>query len=148
MTELNADASLIARGHGATSCTDITGFGFLGHAYQMAEASGVSMEIRVEKVPKLDGVLQYAAMGLLSGATYANRKYVGGAVEFDDGVKLAEQDLLFDPQTSGGLLVSCPQDRAQEMMARAQETLSTPCAIVGRILERTDGPRIRVRERA
>ncbi len=145
MATLNRDAARIARDCGAASCTDVTGFGFLGHAYQMAEAGGVSMEIWVEKVPKLDGVLQYAAMGLLSGATYANRKYVGGAVEFDGDIELAQQDLLFDPQTSGGLLVSCPQDRAHDMIARGQDVLSTPCAIVGNVLEYSEDSRIKVR---
>jgi selenide,water dikinase len=145
MRTLNADAASIVRDGGATSCTDVTGFGLLGHAVQMARASGVSMEIYMDEVPKLHGVLEYAAMGLLSGATYSNRKYVGEAVDFDPDIEEREQDLLFDPQTSGGLLISCPQDRAQDMIEQAKTTLSTPCAIVGRVTERQTETRIAVR---
>jgi len=147
MRTLNADASYIAREGGATSCTDVTGFGLLGHALQMARASGVSLEIYMDEIPRLDGVLEYAAMGLLSGATYSNREYVGKAVSFDPDIEQREQDLLFDPQTSGGLLISCPQDRAQDTIARAKTELSTPCAIVGMVTEGKTEMRITVRRR-
>lgn len=146
MSALNADASRIARECGATSCTDVTGFGLLGHALQMARASGVSMEFNVDALPRLDGVLDYAAMGLLPAATYSNRAYVGDAVRFDDDIALAEQDLLFDPQTSGGLLIACRQDKADDAMARAREVLPTRCAAVGRVTEATTQPVIRVRK--
>ena len=148
MSTLNAEASLLAREFGASSCTDITGFGFLGHVWQMARASGASIETYVDSVPRLDGVLEYAAMGLLSGAAYANREYVGEAVEFDENVELAEQDLLFDPQTSGGLLLSCPEGVAQEFIDRAASILTTPCAVVGRVTETDGKSSIRVRRRA
>jgi len=146
MSALNKDASAIARECGATACTDITGFGFLGHTYQMAKASGVSMEFYIDAIPKLDGVLEYAAIGLLSGAAYSNRKYAGDAVEFDDDIQLAEQDLLFDPQTSGGLLISCSQDKAREIIERATKTLSTPCGIVGKVLKKMEKPIIRIKK--
>ena len=145
MRTLNADASFIAREGGATSCTDVTGFGLLGHAVQMAKASGVSLEIYMDEIPRLDGVLEYAAMGLLSGATYSNREYVAETVDFDPDIEQWEQDLLFDPQTSGGLLISCPQDRAQDMIEQAKRKLSTPCAMVGVVTERQTETRITVR---
>ncbi len=145
MATLNAEAARLARECGAAACTDVTGFGFLGHALQMARASGVSLEIHVNNLPRLDSVLKFAAMGLLAGATYTNRKYVGGAVAFGNDVELAEQDLLFDPQTSGGLLVACPAEEAQRMVSLAESMLATPCAIVGRVLERAQGPAIRVK---
>ena len=144
MSALNREACQLALDFGAASCTDVTGFGLLGHAIQMAAASGVSMEIWIDKVPKLSGAVEFAEMGLLSAAAYANREYVGDRVEFAEDVSLAEQDLLFDPQTSGGLLVCCPQDKAQAALDRAKELLSTPCAIVGRVLARTEAPRINV----
>ena len=84
----------------------------------MAKASGVSIEIHIQEVPRFDGALEFASMGLLPGAAYSNREYVGSAVEFDDDIELAEQDLLFDPQTSGGLLISCPETKARQMMAQ------------------------------
>ncbi|MFH1732710.1 MAG: selenide, water dikinase SelD [Planctomycetota bacterium] len=145
MSALNADASRIARECGATSCTDVTGFGLLGHALQMARASGVSMEFNVDALPRLDGVLDYAAMGLLSAATYSNRAYVGDAARFDDDIALAEQDLLFDPQTSGGLLISCPHGKAEEAIRRGRERLSTPCAVIGTVTETEGETRIRIR---
>ena len=145
MSALNRDAAVIAGEYGANSCTDVTGFGLLGHAYQMAKAGGVSMEIYMDAVPRLDGVVEYAAMGLLSGAAYSNRKYVGDKVKFNEDIQLAEQDLLFDPQTSGGLLISCPQDKAQEMIERATRILSTPCGIVGGVLEKDEKSVIKVK---
>jgi selenide,water dikinase len=113
MATLNRDAAAMARECGATACTDVTGFGFLGHAMQMAKASEVTLEMRMDAVPSLDGVLEFASMGLLAGAAYSNRQYAENSVEFADDITLAEQDLLFDPQTSGGLFFSCPADRAQ-----------------------------------
>jgi selenide,water dikinase len=144
MATLNAEASRLALECGATACTDVTGFGLLGHALQLARASGVSLEIRLEALPRLDGVLEYAATGLLAGATYANRKYVGEAVEFADDVALAEQDLLFDPQTSGGLLLTCPAEGAEGFLKAAAERLTTPCAIIGSAAEAGRTPGIRV----
>jgi len=148
MSTLNAEASRIALEYGVVSCTDVTGFGLLGHAYQMARASGVSMEININDMPKLEGALEYAAMGLLSAATYTNREYVGAAAEFDGDIQLPEQDLLFDPQTSGGLLIACPEDRAERMMARMKKVLSTPCGVVGSVAEPTGTPTIRVKRSA
>ena len=148
MSTLNAEASRIARKHAATSCTDVTGFGLLGHAYQMAEASEVSMEIWMEDVPRPDGVLSFAAMALLSGAAYANREYAASATEFADDIELAEQDLLFDPQTSGGLLIACPEDEAQQLIYDAKKALPTPCAVVGTLTERQAETRMLVRRRS
>ena len=145
MSTLNADASQIARKYGATSCTDITGFGFLGHVYQLAGASSVSLDVYFDSIPRLPDVLEYAAMGLLSGAVYSNRKYVGDNVEFDKDIELAEQDLLFDPQTSGGLLFSCPEANLEEMMKSREQFLSTPCKLVGKVLAKADKPVIRVK---
>ncbi len=145
MSTLNADASRIARKYGATSCTDITGFGFLGHVYQLAGASGVSLDVYFDSIPRLPDVLEYASMGLLSGAVYSNRKYVGDNVEFDKDIELAEQDLLFDPQTSGGLLFSCPEANLEEMMKSREQFLSTSCKLVGKVLAKADKPVIRVK---
>lgn len=148
MSTLNKAAAQIALDYGATACTDITGFGLLGHAYQMAKASQVAMEIWFDRVPLLDGVLDYAGMGLLSAAAYANRKYVGEEVMFDDQVELAEQDLLFDPQTSGGLLIALPEKNADAALESAQDNLGTPCQIIGRITEPSNTPKIIVRKSA
>ena len=146
MSTLNQTAAQIALEHGAAACTDVTGFGFLGHAFQMAQASKVSLEIWFDHFPKLDGVLEYAAMGLLSAAAYANRKYVGENVTFDSNIELAEQDLLFDPQTSGGLLIALPENQARLALETAQKNLTTPCQIIGKITETSRTPGIIVRK--
>ncbi len=144
MAALNAGASRLALECGARACTDVTGFGLLGHAMQMARAGGVSLDLWSDRIPRLEGVLEYAATGLLAGAAYANRKYVGEAVAFADEVTLAEQDLLFDPQTSGGLLIACGQAEADTLAAMAEEQLTTQCAIVGRVREKDKAPTMRV----
>jgi len=145
MSTLNAAAARIALDCGARSCTDITGFGLLGHAMQMAKAAGVTLDIAVDRLPKLDGAIEYAGMGLLSSAAYANRKYVNDAAAFDEDITRAEQDLLFDPQTSGGLLIACPRDRVKHLLERAGEKLTTPYGTAGTVRESRQGPLIRVR---
>ena len=83
-------------------------------------------------------------MGLLSGATYSNRKYAGDVVAFAADIELAEQDLLFDPQTSGGLLLACPGEQADELLSRLDESVDTACSIIGHVVEKTDEALIRV----
>jgi selenide, water dikinase len=145
MAALNARAAELARRCGARCVTDVTGFGLLGHAMQLARASGVALEIGVEGIPLLEGALGFAEQGLLSAAAYSNRAYVGDAVRFDDEVTLPVRDLLFDPQTSGGLLICCPVSRAAEFMGWAGEELATACGVVGRVVEAAAGPLITVR---
>jgi selenide,water dikinase len=144
MATLNRKAAELAREFNLSCATDITGFGLLGHAMQLARASCVALQIDVAAVPFLDGALGFADQGLLSAAAYNNRAYAKEAVAFDDDITLAEQDLLFDPQTSGGLLLCCPQSRAAAFLARARDSLDTACGVVGRVLKQSDGPLIRV----
>jgi selenide,water dikinase len=146
MAELNRKAAELARHFAVRCATDVTGFGLLGHALQLARASGVALELSVSGIPLLEGAKSFAEQGLLSAAAYNNRAYAGSAVQFDGDVTLAEQDLLFDPQTSGGLLVCCPASRASELLARAQRELNTACGIVGRVVAPDGGPIIRVRK--
>ncbi len=148
MMALNAKAAELARRCEADCATDITGFGFLGHAMQLACASGVALEVGFDGVPILDGAHGFAELGLLSAAAYTNRDYVGDAVEFDEDVPLAARDLLFDPQTSGGLLICCPPSQAARLVSWARAELPTPAGIVGRVVEASGQPLIRVRKRA
>ncbi len=137
MATLNATAARLARAHGATACTDITGFGFLGHAAQLANASGVSLDIDLTAIPFLEDAQEFAATGLLSAATYANRRHNANAVRFDAGIAQACEDLLFDPQTSGGLLIALPAERADAFMVDASRELTTSHAIVGCVTNQT-----------
>jgi selenide,water dikinase len=145
MATLNAKAAALARRCGAACATDVTGFGLLGHALQLARASGVALEMGCGGAPLLDGALGFAEQGLLSAAAYRNRDYVGDAVRFDDDVPLAARDLLFDPQTSGGLLICCPADRLEDLVAWAHAELSTSFGVVGRVVAAGTGPLIAVR---
>jgi len=142
MAALNASAADAAQETGVNACTDVTGFGFLGHAREMAEASGVGLVIDSGTVPLLPMVYDFAAMGLLPAGAHANRCFLGEAVLIEEAVPLAIADLLFDPQTSGGLLISVPQDRAEKLLA-ALETRGVRAAAVGRVVEDHPG-RIRV----
>jgi selenide,water dikinase len=144
MAALNRTASQIATQMTLKSCTDITGFGLLGHASQMARESNVCFEIGFDAIPQLDKAAEFAGMGLLSGATYSNRKYAGDVVAFAADIELAEQDLLFDPQTSGGLLLACPGEQADELLSRLNESVDTACSIIGHVVEKTDEALIRV----
>jgi len=135
MAALNDQAADLAKQYGVRCATDITGFGLLGHAMQLARASGVALEIGISGIPLLDGALGFAEQGLLSAAAYSNRSYVGDSVRFDEEVPLAARDLLFDPQTSGGLLLCCPPSRAGELTARLREQLPTPTGVIGRVIE-------------
>jgi selenide,water dikinase len=148
MAALNSKAAELARRCGATCSTDITGFGLLGHAMQLARASGVALELGADGVPLLDGAAGFAEQGLLSAAAYTNRDYAGDAVRFDDDVTLPLRDLLFDPQTSGGLLICCPPARVSDLLEWASTELPTPCGVVGRVVEADNAPLISVRKRA
>jgi selenide,water dikinase len=143
MAALNAEAARLAAAHGVRAATDVTGFGLLGHALQLARASDVTLEFHVDALPRLDGVRDFAALGLLSAAAYGNRAYVGEAVEFAEGIALADQDLCFDPQTSGGLLLACPAERASALVAELGRA-AAGSAIVGRVVPAAGATRLRV----
>jgi selenide,water dikinase len=118
MTLLNSAASALASKVGVRAATDITGFGLIGHGIEMAEASGVRLVIDFGQVPLFSGALAYANMGTFPGGTLDNQKFFGDRVEFAAGITDAEQLLLFDAQTSGGLLLAVPGDRIDEMGER------------------------------
>jgi selenide,water dikinase len=95
-------------------CTDVTGFGLLGHAREMALASGVTLEIAVDRVRFLPGALEYARAGAIPGGLNNNREFASCAVEAPPGIPREIEDLLYDPQTSGGLLIAMPEGDAAE----------------------------------
>jgi selenide, water dikinase len=133
MTELNARAAEAIRPLEPNAVTDVTGFGLLGHAYEMAERSGVSIVLEAEALPALPGALAAARRGLVTGGDQRNREYVAGAVDLGE---LAEEvaALAFDPQTSGGLLVSLPPERSA-VLAAAFDGDGLFLARVGRVEE-------------
>ena len=117
MRTLNQDASLaLKQVEGVHACTDITGFGLAGHASQMAAASSVTLAIDSSRLPLLDGVLALAGENR-SGGMATNREHFAGGIEIDEPVSTALRDLLFDPQTSGGLLVTVDPRTAESTLA-------------------------------
>ena len=137
MTHLNRSASEAMVSVGVSACTDVTGFGFLGHLYEMVKFSGVSAEIDSSAFKLLPDAKEYASMGLLPAATYDNVDYAGEAVEFpkefDEDLKM----LLFDPQTSGGLLIAVPEEKLPELLSKLAEKGEPWVQVVGKIKEGT-----------
>jgi selenide,water dikinase len=120
---------------GAHAATDVTGFALMGHAWEMARASGVTFEIDSASVPLIPGALELAAAGLLTSGDKTNRRYVGEDIHVGDGVSKELNSLLFDPQTAGGLLISVEEARAAELLSRLRETYAD-AALIGRVRER------------
>jgi selenide,water dikinase len=116
-------------------CTDVTGFGLLGHAREMALASGVTLEIDAGRLRFLPGALDYARAGTITGGLHNNREFVSCAVEAPAGMQREIEDLLYDPQTSGGLLIAMPENDAAEF-ERSLEGAHR----IGRVLTRGEKP--------
>jgi selenide,water dikinase len=123
MTTSAAAASKAMQELHADACTDVTGFGLLGHAYEMAKGSGVSIEIQSSSVPLLPDVLELIGEGMLTRGDKNNRTYVGNTVEFDPGVSAEMQSALFDPQTAGGLLIALSPADADEFLIRVPNSI-------------------------
>jgi selenide,water dikinase len=115
MTRLNRHASHLAREAGARALTDITGYSLLGHGYEMAAASGAALLFNASCVPLLPGALEYAARGITTGGAARNRSYLAGKVSLASGIPEAMEHLLFDPQTSGGLLFAVAPENAGQV---------------------------------
>jgi len=116
MTSSSAAASKEMVRLGAHSCTDVTGFGLLGHAYEMANGSQVTINIDSSAVPLLPDVLELIADGMLTRGDRNNRAYVGNDIEITDNVSKEMQSALYDPQTAGGLLISIDGSAAEEFL--------------------------------
>lgn len=144
MKSLNKKAKEAMEGLCVHACTDITGFGLLGHGIEMAQASQVFVDLYVKKVPVITDALSYAEMGLVPAGSYNNREYTGHLV---DRAQVADvyYDLLYDPQSSGGLLFSIPQEQADLAMQRLKEAeLDTKTAIIGEVRELGAGEEKRI----
>jgi selenide, water dikinase len=141
MSRLNKTASELAVEFGVCGGTDITGFGFLGHAMEMAEASGISLHVDFDKLPFLSGARGYAERGIFPGGAFDNKGHFEPSVTFAERLDEPSQMLLFDPQTSGGLLFGLARETLSAFEARAQE-LNQPYWVVG---EAHEGHGIEVR---
>ena len=139
MITLNREASEWMQALGAHACTDITGFGFIGHALEMASASQVGLVIRSKSIPLFPGALEYAGMGLVPGGAHSNRQFFSCKVDVDPAVSSLLIDLLYDPQTSGGLLVSMSLGEAERMVTALHQDGHPDAAIVGEVIEGPQG---------
>ncbi len=134
MITLNKAAAETARAFAINACTDITGFGLLGHAREMAVASGVDLVLSAGTLPFLPEAKEAAAMGLVPGGAYNNREYLlARDVSFAPAIGEAIRDLCFDPQTSGGLLYSLPAAQAKELVAALHAAGVNEAAVIGRV---------------
>ncbi len=143
MKTLNRDAAEVMTEVGAHACTDITGFGFLGHLWEMVSGSGVSAQIDTQRIPHFEEAIALAAQGHMAGGLKTNRTYLEPYLELAPSVADELLPLLFDPQTSGGLLMAVPADRHDALLRQLQQK-GVPAATVGEILDATP-PRIFVR---
>lgn len=137
MCTLNKTARDIMMNFNVNSCTDVTGFGLLGHCCEMAEGSGKTIEIFSNSVPRLEGVHELAEMGILPEGMYRNREFAENRVYNKVGIDLATEDIFYDPQTSGGLLISVPERESSKLLSVLKDNV--PCAeIVGQVLKRQE----------
>ncbi len=135
MTRLNDfGKKAIDKAKGVHSVTDITGFGLLGHSLEMAEASHVSLNIDSSKVPFIKEAKEYAQMGLIPAGAYNNKNYIGDKASIADSIEDYMVDILFDPQTSGGLLISIAKEYTELLLDNLKDS-PTECAIIGEVTE-------------
>lgn len=120
MTISAAAASKVMQKIGANACTDVTGFGLLGHAFEMAKGSGVTINMDSKRVPLLPDVLELISQGMLTRGDRNNRTYVGETVKIAPSVSREMQSALFDPQTAGGLLISMAPENAERFVAEVE----------------------------
>lgn len=138
MASLNKKAKQVAEKFHVSACTDITGFGLLGHCVEMAEASGVTFEIATDSVEYMADAMEYAKMGLVPAGTYKNRGYSIDKVEAE-GISDVYLDLLYDPQTSGGLLLSVASEDLNEMLQEFQKIgMETKISVIGTVAAKSD----------
>ncbi|GAB4262047.1 MAG: selenide, water dikinase SelD [Thermincola ferriacetica] len=133
MSALNKDAAEIMQEVGAHACTDVTGFGLLGHALELAKASSVNVRIFAAEVPVLAPAREYVRYGLIPAGTRRNLKYVAQFTRFDDNLEEEERIILADTITSGGLLISLPEKKAARYMELSREK-GLNAAIIGEVI--------------
>ena len=138
MASLNKKGKQVVEKYDVSACTDITGFGLLGHCVEMASASGVTFEIRVKDIAYFADAVDYAKMGLVPAGAYKNRGYSIGKVE-TGAVEEHYLDLLYDPQTSGGLLISVSPEYLADMMEDFKKAgMDTAVSVIGKVADKSD----------
>lgn len=134
MAALNKAARDVMVRYPVHSCTDITGFGLLGHSYEMAQGSGCSLRLDTAAIPYHPEAYELAEMGFLPAGAYRNREYAGAGVRAGAHVTRAMEDLCYDPQTSGGLLMALPEEVAQACLAELKQAVPQ-AALIGHVTQ-------------
>ncbi len=145
MATLNKTASELMLEAGCHACTDITGFGLLGHASGMVEDSPLGMEIRISSIPFFPEAKEFAQIGLVPAGTYRNREFRTDMIETASEISDEMLNILFDAQTSGGLLISVPSDKGEELLQNLHRHGVNEASIIGEILAEPQG-KIVIRE--
>ena len=142
MAMLNKTAAEIMSDFHVSGCTDVTGFGLMGHAHEMASGSGMTIVLESSNLPFLPQALEMAEMGIVPKGAYNNRNWIGCSVASSRKVPLAVTDIMFDPQTSGGLLIAVSENEGQQLLRRLKDSI--PAAEIVGYVKAFDGKSVRV----
>ena len=135
LIQLNKEAAGIMKDFEIHSVTDVTGFGLAGHALEMAKASGARLQIHSEQLPIMDEAIAMYKRGMNTGVNRFNEKLVQDALQDESSLPGYHKEILYDPQTSGGLLVALPKDQAAELLPQLNDRQNPPATIIGEVLE-------------
>ena len=133
MTNLNSGGAIAMNAVGVNACTDITGYGLLGHLLEMCKGSNVSVTLEFNEIPLIQGVYELAQKGFIPGGTKRNLDYVSSQVNFSKNISQEQQYLLADAQTSGGLLISVAKEKAEDLQKTLTENNTLSSAVVGHV---------------
>ena len=136
MATLNKDAALAMLPIKVSACTDVTGFGLLGHALEMVKNTDFAVRLNHKSVPYITEAIGLAEMGIIPAGTYRNEKHIGSNLDISEGVARVYIDLLLDPQTSGGLLLSVPENELDNALQALKNAGTLSCAVIGRIIKK------------
>ncbi len=131
MKTLNRDAAEVMTGFPISACTDVTGFGLLGHLAEMIAGTRVGVTVFSDRVPLISGAMEFAGMGLVPGGAFRNRKFRENMVSSHSRISPVLRDLLFDPQTSGGLLMGCPENHSQQLLNALHRQGISDATVIG-----------------
>jgi selenide,water dikinase len=134
MTALNAAASRAMVGAGAHACTDVTGFGLVGHALEMAVGSDVTLAVEMQAVPLMPKALEFASHGVLTGGGASNVEFASRSASFEGGISREQKMVLHDPQTSGGLLIALPLEKAGGLVDTLRSSGAEYASVIGEVL--------------
>ncbi len=134
MATLNRVAAEVMRNHPVHACTDITGYGLLGHLAEMLLESNLGVRLRAADIPIIPEALEFAAMGMIPGGAYKNKEFRASLVRYSSSVDSHIQDILFDPQTSGGLLIGVAGEAAEKLLDQLKQKGVGPSAIIGEVV--------------